>query len=311
MTHIARLRPIILLAFLVLMLGSASAVAADTFEEKLTAPGTISLNVDTGSGSIKVTGGSGRDITVIGKVKVQKRGLFGGKPDNADEMVQAILDNPPVELDGDVLNVGPIKDRSIRKYVSISYEITVPADTSVRADSGSGSVLITDIAAPVSADTGSGSIKLRNIGGEVTADTGSGSIVAEGVAGGFHADTGSGSVTLSQSAPGDVSVDTGSGSIKLTGVVGALEADAGSGSISVQGTQTGDWTLDSGSGSISVTLPDDAAFDLDAESRSGGIRVADHFAFDGSTSKKHVKGTVNGGGPELRIDTGSGAVKVK
>ncbi len=311
MTHIARLRPIILLAFLVLMLGSASAVADDTFEEKLTAPGTISLNVDTGSGSIKVTSGSGRDITVIGKVKARNNGWFGKKPDNADEMVQSVLDNPPVELDGDVLNVGPIEDRSVRKYVSISYEITVPADTSVHADSGSGSVLITNIAAAVNADTGCGSIKLQNIGGEVTADTGSGSIVAEGVAGGFHGDTGSGSITVSQSAPGDVFADTGSGAIKLTGVIGAVEADAGSGSISVQGEQTGDWNLDSGSGSISVTLPDDAAFDLDAESRSGGIRVADHFAFDGSTSKKHVKGTVNGGGPELRIDTGSGAVKVK
>ena len=311
MTRTARLNPIILLAFLVLMLGSASAVADDTFEEKLTAPGTISLNVDTGSGSIKVTGGSGRDITVIGKVKVQKRGLFGSKPDNADEIIQAVLDNPPVELEGDTLTVGHIEDRSIRKYVSISYQIVVPADTEVNADSGSGSVVITDIAAPVSADTGSGSIKLRNIGGEVTADTGSGSIVAEGVAGGFHADTGSGSVTLSQSAPGDVSVDTGSGSIKLTGVVGALEADAGSGSISVQGEQTGDWTLDSGSGSISITLPDDAGFDLDAETNSGGISIAGHFPVEGRISKKHVEGSVNGGGPRLLIDTGSGGIKVR
>ena len=47
MTHTARLRPIILLAFLVLMLGSASAVADDTFEEKLTAPGSKVVWFDT------------------------------------------------------------------------------------------------------------------------------------------------------------------------------------------------------------------------------------------------------------------------
>lgn len=329
MTHIIRLRPIILVAFLVLMLGSANALAADTFEENLTAPGTISLDVDTGSGSIEVTSGSGRDITVVGTVKIQKRGILSRRPDNADELIQAVLDNPPVEFEGDTLKVGYIKDRSIRKHVSISFEIVVPADTPVRADSGSGSVVVTDMAASVSADTGSGSIKLTNIKGNVsgdtgsgsielsnidgavTADTGSGSIVAEGVAGKFHGDTGSGSITLAQTAPGDVNVDTGSGSIKLTGIVGALKADSGSGRIDVQGEQAGDWNLDSGSGSISVTLPDDAAFDLDAETNSGGIRVAEHFSFDGTSSKKHMKGAVNGGGPRLRIETSSGGIRVQ
>ena len=328
MKHTARLKFIILLVLLVPFF-SASALAADTFEENLTAPGTISLDVDTGSGSIEVTSGSGRDVSVIGTVKVQKRGIFNRKPDNADELIQAILDNPPVEFEGDTLKVGHIKDRSLRRAVSISFEIVVPADTSVRADSGSGSIMVTDIAAPVNADTGSGSVKLTNIGGEVSADTGSGSIElrnidgyvsadtgsgsinAEGVAGGFHGDTGSGSIRLVQTAPGDVSADTGSGSIKLTGVVGALKADAGSGRIEVQGQQEGDWKLDAGSGSITVTLPDDAAFNLDAESRTGGIHIAEHFPVQGQISKKHVKGAVNGGGHRLRIDTGSGTIRVE
>ena len=300
-----------LLALLVPMLYSTEALAADTFEETLTAPGAITLDVSTGSGSIDVTSGPGREITVIGTVKIQKKGwLFRRAPANADEIIQAVLDNPPVELDGDVLVVGKFEDRSLRRVVSISYEIVVPTDTRVHADSGSGSVSVADMDAPAKAGTGSGSIKLVNIGGDVTAKTGSGTITADGIAGSFEGSTGSGSINLSQSAPGDVSASTGSGSIKLSNVVGALKASAGSGRINVEGHQEGDWKLNSGSGSITVRLPADASFDLDAESRSGGVRLAEHFSVDGKTSKKRVDGAVNGGGPELRVDTGSGNISV-
>lgn len=301
----------LLLALLVPMLYSTEALAADTFEETLTAPGAITLDVSTGSGSIDVTSGPGREISVIGKVKIQKKGwLFRRAPADADEIIQAVLDNPPVELDGDVLVIGKFEDRSLRRVVSISYEIVVPADTTVVANSGSGSISIIDIAAPTRAGTGSGSLKLENIGGEVLAKTGSGRIVADGIAGAFEGRTGSGGIRLTQVAPGDVTVSTGSGGIKLDGIVGALSASAGSGGIKVQGHQEGDWKLNSGSGSITVRLPADANFDLEAESRSGGVRLAEHFSVDGKVSKKRVDGAVNGGGPELRVDTGSGSISI-
>jgi hypothetical protein len=311
MQRTARLKLIPLLALLVPLFGSGSALAAETFEENLTVRGAITLDVGTGSGSIDITSGPGRDVTIIGTVKIQKYGMIVRRsPDNADEIIQAILDNPPVELEGDVLTVGKIKDRAIRQAVSISYEIVVPADTRVLADSGSGTVTVLDIAAPTRAGTGSGSIKLENIGSDVTAKTGSGTITADSIAGAFEGRTGSGSIRFSQTAPGDVIVSTGSGSIKLQGVVGALRASAGSGKIVVDGQQEGDWKLNSGSGSITVKLPDDASFDLNAESNSGGVRVAEHFSVEGKITKKHIKAAVNGGGPELRIDTGSGSIRV-
>lgn len=298
---------------LCLLLLPVMAIAADhdTFETSVTLQDTVLLDVDTGSGSIAVRAGSGGEATIIGKIKVN-RGSFWRKPANADELIQQVKENPPVMLSDGRLRVGYFEDRGLGRKVSISYEIVVPADTEVKADTGSGSISVADIAAPVTADTGSGSIELRNIGGSVKADTGSGSIHAEGVAGAFHADTGSGSVFLSQTAPGDVHVDTGSGSSELRGVVGAVHVDSGSGRIFVAGRQdSGDWRLDAGSGSIRVDLPDDAAFTLDAETHSGSINVDHPVEVTGKISKKHLRGTVRGGGPLLAIDTGSGSIKVE
>ena len=307
----AKITPRILLLS-ILMPGLALADshhAKNTFEQTVALDETILLDVDTGSGSISVRAGSGGEATIVGKISVKRR-WFGIKPGNADEIIEAVRNNPPVALDDGRLRVGYFEDRSLGRKVSISFTITVPADTEVIADTGSGSIHVADIAAPVDADTGSGSIELENIGGPVRADTGSGSIRADGVAGAFDADTGSGSIYLRQTAPGDVHVDTGSGSTELVGVAGAVEADSGSGRIAVQGVQQGRWKLDSGSGSISVDLPDDAAFRLDAESNSGSIVVDHPLTLQGKVSKKHVQGEVRGGGPLLRIDTGSGQIRV-
>ena len=295
----------------ILLLPGLAIAQSGTFEETVALSGPIVLDVDTGSGSIDVSAGSGGEASIIGKIKVNRSGLFR-KPADADEIIQQIIDNPPVHLSNGRLRVGYFEDRSLGKKVSISFEIVVPADTEVTADTGSGSIHVTDIGAPVKADTGSGSITLKNIGGAVKADTGSGSIHADGVAGAFHADTGSGSVYLVQTAPGDVHVDTGSGSSKLHGVAGAVHVDSGSGGITVEGRQEGNpWRLDAGSGSIRVKLPSDAAFTLNAESRSGGINVDHPVEVTGKISKKHLRGDVRGGGPALEIDTGSGSIRVE
>jgi DUF4097 and DUF4098 domain-containing protein YvlB len=303
-----------LLTLLVLLLPGLSTAAdsgaADTFEENLTVAEAMTLDVNTGSGSIEISSGPGRNVKITGKIKVQ-RSSFWRKNGDADEIIQQVIDNPPIEVSDGLVRVGRFEDRSLGRRVSISYTIVVPADSEVRASTGSGSISVNDIAARVNADSGSGRLRLANIGGYVKASTGSGSIRAEKVAGGFKSSSGSGSVYLSQTAPGDVSVSTGSGSIELTGIAGSLKADAGSGRITVDGRQEGDWKIDSGSGSIRVRLPDDAAFVLDAESNSGSIAVDHPVTIQGKVSKRHVRGEVRGGGPLLKIDTGSGRIRVE
>ena len=304
--RILRLPTILLIGF-----SASNAVAADgTFDTSLTVDEPITLVVDTGSGSIDVRPGTGNEVTIHGEVRFNRR-FFFSKPKNTDEMLRQLQDNPPVELSNGRLRVGHIEDRDLRKRVSISYEITVPASTEVRADSGSGSITITDVAANVEASAGSGSVTLQNIGGSVDAATGSGSIRADGVAGAFTGDTGSGNIYLVQTAPGDVDVETGSGSSELKGVIGALSAEAGSGSVKIDGQMAGDWNIDTGSGRVTISLPEDAAFDLDAEASSGGIDIDHPLTVEGRISPREIRGQVRGGGPLLKVDTGSGGIRIR
>lgn len=264
-----------------------------TFESSLDLDKSVLLDVDTGSGSIEVRAGADGKATINAVIRIRKDGFWRkSKSVDADELIQQVKDNPPIELDGRRLKVGHFSDRSLRKRVSISFEVVVPAGTEVVADTGSGSIMVMNIEAPVDADTGSGSVTLENITGSVRADTGSGSITLENIT-------------------GSIDADTGSGSIRAEKIEGSFHADTGSGSINVEGRQEGRWTLDTGSGSVSVDLPDDAAFDINAESNSGGITIDHPLTVQGKVSKKHIKGEVRGGGPLLHIDTGSGRIRVK
>jgi DUF4097 and DUF4098 domain-containing protein YvlB len=301
----------------------AWAAVEGSFERTLTVNGSVNLDITTGSGNIAVRSGAGNAIHVIGHIKASN--WFD---DNAAERVHRIEANPPIQQSGNDIRIGHIEDESLRRNISISYEVTVPAGTRLHAESGSGNqevagvegpveisagsgnVKASDVGGPLRAETGSGNINISNVKGNVRAKTGSGSITARDIAGGFEADTGSGNVILEQTASGAVRVDTGSGEIELRGVRGSLQAKAGSGSIRADGFPTGNWGLHTGSGGIRLRLASEASFDLNAHTSSGGLTVNQPVTVQGSMGRKEVHGKVRGGGVPVNVDTGSGNIEI-
>lgn len=283
--------------------------AAGSFERAFDVDGPARLEVSTGSGRVAVRQGPDGRVEIAGRVRITP--MLGRSVDEAESMVRRLEANPPIEMNGDTIRVGPITDRDYRRGVSISYAIVVPQSTSLRSRTGSGSQALSGVAGGVDAAAGSGSISVQDIAGDVRATAGSGSIRAEGVAGAFEAHTGSGSISLVQTEAGDVEVSAGSGNIDLSGVTGAVRSRSGSGSVRVQGRPGDEWDLQTGSGSVRLQLPTDAAFDIDAHAGSGGIRTDHPVTQQGDVSRHSLSGTVRGGGPLVRARTGSGSIRIE
>ena len=273
---------------------SACALDADSlgatgmFERRLTVSGPLTLDVETGSGSIEIRRGATADVRIVGRIRAH-RGFWNDS--GAEERVRAIEAAPPVTQSGGTIEIGRFPRREMDQNVSISYEITVPENTRVRSRSGSGSLDIDAVRGPVDAGTGSGDIRIGRIAGAVTVETGSGSIEVLGAGEGLEAETGSGSITARD-------------------VVGAIRARSGSGSIRIQGNPTRESTVDTGSGGIVLQLPPDAAFDLDAETGSGSISTRHPVQARGAISKQHLQGRIRGGGPVLHVSSGSGSIEL-
>jgi hypothetical protein len=264
------------------VLAVAPVFAADaTFERTLTLNGQAELAISTGAGYIHLTQGAAGQVHIVGHV-------HSGWGAN-EEQVREIAAHPPIQQTGSIVRVGQ-RNQGLRN-ISIDYDIQAPADAFLEAGSGSGS--ITD----------------DGVGTNARIHTGSGSIHASGLRGGYSLSTGSGSIDAEQTGRGDDKAQTGSGSIELRGVNGALEARTGSGQVKVTGTPAGPWHLETGSGSVEIWTGD-AAFTLDAACGSGGIHSDRAVSTHGSESKHHLSGAVNGGGPTVRIHTGSGSIRI-
>jgi len=147
------------------------------------------------------------------------------------------------------------------------------------------------------------------VGETAKLSTGSGNIHATGLHGSFSASTGSGDVYAEQTGAGDVKASTGSGNMELRNLHGGLHAGTGSGNIKVGGAPTTDWKLGTGSGDVEL-WPGSAGITLDASTGSGGIHCDHEIAMQGELNRHHVTGKLNGGGPTVRIVTGSGDIRI-
>jgi hypothetical protein len=277
------------------------------FERTLQVSGPVDLEVLTRSGDVTVRAGSGGSVFIRGKIHVGDHWLMGGR--EAD--VHQIEQNPPIRQDGNRIHIEYVNMRNI----SVDYEISVPADTTIRTRSGSGDQIIEGTHGNVDTQTGSGDLKLANLTGELQLQTGSGNIRARQISGAVKGGTGSGDVEIEEVASGNIDLHTGSGNITARGVQGEFHGETGSGDVTAEGTQTGSWEIHTGSGNVDVRLPANAAFDADISTSSGTVDVGEPIEMTvqgrvGDTHKQ-IRGKVHGGGPLLRVRTGSGDIHIQ
>ena len=306
-----------------------NAATTGHFERTLQVNGAVELEVGSGSGDINVHQGGAGSVAVTAKIHSNNSTswLFGSG--NVEERIHKIEQNPPIVQQGNTIRIGRFEDRDLTRNISIDYDITVPAQTRLTSNTGSGDQTISGLQLPMTAKTGSGNItvervtaetrvnsgsgdlKINSINGVLYAGTGSGNIRALDVTGDVFVNTGSGNIEVRQNAGGSVKAHTGSGNIRLHGVKGGLRADAGSGDIHVEGEPTSDWRLGAGSGNITLKVPAQASFNIDARTSSGSLKVNRPFTMQGSVARNHIQGKVGNGGVLLDMHTGSGDIEVQ
>ena len=271
-----------IVAAMALALAALPAMGAEaTFERNLSVNGQVDLTVSTGSGNIHISQGADNQVHIFGRVRSHWN--------SNEDRVREIAAHPPIQQTGNVIRIGA--HRTNMRNISIDYEIQAPANAFLQASSGSGNIHDTGVGESAKLSTGSGNIHATGLRGDCKLNTGSGNIYAE------------------QSSKGDMKAQTGSGNIELRDIQGGLRAGTGSGGIKVSGSPLLSWTLHTGSGNVEI-WPGNTGFDLDASTGSGGIHTDRDMMTHGSNNRHHVVGKIGGGGPTVRIETGSGGIRV-
>ncbi len=189
----------------------------------------------------------------------------------------------------------------------------------IEAESGGGSISIVSGAQDAVLQTGGGSIQVEHCAGRVKASTGGGSIDLGDIGGPAEMETGGGSIRLT-SAKGTVHAETGGGSIELNGVPSA-RAETGAGGIVAKfigsSGERHDSQLETAAGDITVYLSPNVNISVRASiDVANGHNIRSDFpeikviSEGGDYGPKTVtaEGSLNGGGPELKVSTTTGDI---
>ena len=159
-------------------------------------------------------------------------------------------------------------------------------------------------------ETGDGDIRIGEVEGDVQLDTGDGDVWIEGVTGArmaFH--TGDGDMTVRRLEADEIELRTGDGDLLLERISGALSATTGDGDVELDIERFAGATIRTGDGDVLLTADPSIRAEVDIEGED--LEVSRPFQISGRLSRRHLSGTLNGGGPRLSVRTGDGSVSLR
>jgi lia operon protein LiaG len=202
---------------------------------------------------------------------------------------------------------------AVRLHLAVGSVDVRNVDGDIAVDASGAEIVVSDVKGKLLLDTGSGDASLTNISGSISLDTGSGEVTAKNLSGDvLNIDSGSGGVTVDGCRCSAVTIETGSGNLRVMDMTArTLSLDTGSGDV-VLGMRNSPETItiDSGSGDVTMTLPSDFSATVAIDTGSGEIS-SDFPITLTSKSRDEMRGRIGRGDARLRIDTGSGDVRLR
>lgn len=196
------------------------------------------------------------------------------------------------------LGVGQVTLRNVDGNIDVDVSAADVTASGMRGrlsmDTGSGDVRVTDVDGVVTVDAGSGNFTLENVrGDELAVDGGSGDVTGRGLrVRKATFDLGSGDTRLSEVSAEDLIVDTGSGNVDL-GLVSTVRS----------------MVLDTGSGDVTLRVPASFGATLEVDTGSGDLDVELPLTVT-RRSRTSLIGSIGDGKGRVRVDTGSGDVRI-
>ncbi|MCZ6464374.1 MAG: DUF4097 family beta strand repeat-containing protein [Proteobacteria bacterium] len=219
-------------------------------------------------------------VQVVGRVEGTLHWIFGGPTVDVriyvpeEYGVDARIDGGPLVLE-DLR--GPVEARAAeggRNTITLRRAVGV-----VKLAAPGGEIHVEDVEGPLKVENIDGPVWIDGVTGTtvVSAQQG-GQLEIERVRGNVHAATQYGSIRL-RDIEGDVNLETEDGGIEVVELDGRIRANTRHGEVDVRFAGAPAGVIETEGGSIEVEVPDEAAFDLDARTKSGSIELDSDLAF--------------------------------
>jgi hypothetical protein len=181
-----------------------------------------------------------------------------------------------------------------RANLNVHYEITVPRKFDAQVETLGGGIKVAGLQGAVIVKTMGGGLDFNDIDGKVDGQT---------MGGGIHAD----------GCRGDLRLHTMGGGIRVEKFTGSsVQADTAGGSVSgdFAAAPKSDCELHTMGGSVTARIPSTAPVTLDAHTMGGSVSSELAVQVEGKVHPGTLRGTINGGGPLLKLETMGGSIEL-
>ncbi|HTS18122.1 MAG TPA: DUF4097 family beta strand repeat-containing protein [Verrucomicrobiae bacterium] len=178
--------------------------------------------------------------------------------------------------------------------LNVHYQITVPQAFDARLKTEGGDIAVATLHGNVTAKTEGGSLKFNGIHGNVNGKTEGGNVDAVACHDELQLLTEGGNISIEQFTGNGLQARTEGGSIFADFAV----------------PPRADCALHTDGGNVTVKIPETAAVNLDAHTDGGTTRTDLPIQLKARLDGETLRGTINGGGPALKLTTQGGNVRV-
>jgi TonB family protein len=283
----------------------------------------VEVNTEVGDIETEDIGGTATLITQGGNIRAGRIGTRGLRNATAGHPVAKL------ETQGGHIQVMDVAgDLNAFTAGGHIHAGNIAGDASLRT--GGGHIHAGQIGGRAELETVGGNIVVGHAGTFVNVRTGGGQIDFGEVRGSVRAQTGGGGIRIMY-VSGPMEVESSSGSICLTRVAGAVQAATAGGTITAWINPdtpssggavhlAGPSQLASGAGDIIVFLPRNLAVNIDATVETGGehrieadpaLALAIQTLANRGAGPVHAIGSLNGGGPLLKLRTTAGKIRLQ
>lgn len=282
-------------------------------EKNFTVSAAGTLQIETHGGSIRVVPGNDTAVRVIARQIIDA---------STDAEADELLKKATLTIEQSGANIHATSSYEKRMTltrgnwppVRVDFEVTVPASFATDLSTSGGGINVGNLAGKAKLRTSGGNIDVGKMGNDVEARTSGGNISLAEAAGRVELKTSGGNVKAGR-VTGAADLSTSGGNITIEGVGGALHAQTSGGDVraTITGPLREACSLSTSGGSVRVTVDRSAAFALDASTSGGSVSVEGVTVASEKSNRERnrLAGTVNGGGPQLKLRSSGGGISVR
>lgn len=178
----------------------------------------------------------------------------------------------------------------------------------IKGKTSGGAISITNSSQSIDLTTSGGGIDAENCKGTIALRTSGGGLKLKQLEGNTEAFT-SGGAIRAEDIKGELVVSTSGGGIRLSNIDASVKASTSGGGIDAQINSLKDFLiLNTSAGSIHASLPLNKGIDLSLNAQR--VQIPNNTGIRGTVEKNFVKGSINGGGIEVRMSTNAGGIYI-